>query len=67
MSPGKRKRYFWDKKHRAGRSFNTEHVWTFQLYQHFVDLGSFELNMLYRFDLSRHLDGQPLLFMLKDR
>jgi hypothetical protein len=67
MAAGRRKRHFWDAKNRAGRCFTTEHVWTFQLYQHFVSLGSYELDMIYRFDLARHLDGQPLQFMLKDR
>lgn len=57
----------WSAKHRADRCFDTEHVWTFQLYQHFVDMGAYELNMIYNFDLTRNLDGQPLQFMLKDR
>ena len=57
----------WAAKHRAGRRFSTEHVWTFQLYQHFVDMGKYELNMIYKFDLTRNLDGQPLQFMVKDR
>ncbi len=67
MDALKRKKHFWDQRHRAGHDFTPEHVWTFQLYQHFVDLGSYELNILYGFDLGRHLDGQPLQFMLKDR
>jgi hypothetical protein len=28
-----------------------------------VDLATYELDLIYRFDLSRHLDGQPLQFM----
>ncbi|BDA45975.1 probable phosphatidylinositol 3,4,5-trisphosphate-dependent Rac exchanger protein at N-terminal half [Coccomyxa sp. Obi] len=67
MDALKRKKHFWNKKNRAGRSFTREHVWTFQMYQHFVDMGAYELNMMYGFDLGRHLDGQPLQFMLKDR
>ena len=35
--------------------------------QHFVDLSTYELDMVRRFDLSCHLDGQPLQFMMKDR
>ena len=57
----------WAAKHRAGRRFSTEHVWTFQLFQHFVDMGKYELNMVYKFDLTRNLNGQPLQFMVKDR
>jgi hypothetical protein len=67
MDALKRKKRFWDPKRRAGHSFTREHVWTFQMYQHFVDMGSYELNLMYTFDLARHLDGQPLQFMLKDR
>ena len=67
MPATKRKKYFWAGKHREGRTFDTEHVWTFQLLQHFVDMGKYELNMVYKFDLTRNLDGQPLQFMLKDR
>ena len=57
----------WAAKHRAGRRFGTEHVWTFQLFQHFVNMGKYELDMIYKFDLTRNLDGQPLQFMMKDR
>ncbi|CAL8462122.1 g1653 [Coccomyxa elongata] len=67
MDALKRKKHFWNKKNRAGHVFTREHVWTFQMYQHFVDMGAYELNMIYGFDLGRHLDGQPLQFMLKDR
>lgn len=67
MDALKRKKHFWNKRNRAGHMFTREHVWTFQMYQHFVDMGAYELNMVYGFDLGRHLDGQPLQFMLKDR
>ena len=62
-----RRKHFWDRRERLGRSFTTRHVWTFQMYQHFVDLSTCELTMLYCFDLGRHLDGQPLQFMMRDR
>ncbi len=67
MDALQRKHHFWDRENRARRSFTKEHVWTFQMYQHFVDLSTYELNMLYCFDLGRHLDGQPLQLMMKDR
>lgn len=60
-----RKRYFSSKSARQGRVFNTEHVYTFYLYQHLVDISEYDLHMVKRFDLSRHLDGQPMSFMLK--
>ena len=37
------------------------------MYQHFVDMASYELDMLKRFDLACHLDGMPLQFMVKVR
>ena len=56
-----------DKRNLQGRRFDTQHVWTFHLYQHFVDMAKYELDMaMYRFDLTRNLDGQPLQFMFKD-
>lgn len=63
----KRKRFFWSKANRAGRQFTTEHVWTWQIYQHVVDMGAYELSMIYTFNLADKLDGQPLQFMVKDR
>eukprot|EP00891_Asterochloris_glomerata_P006939 jgi/Astpho2/6939/Aster-x1409 len=67
LSGAKRKKLFWSKANRAGRSFTPEHVWTICMYQHFVDLSTYELDMVRRFDLSCHLDSQPLQFMMKDR
>jgi hypothetical protein len=37
------------------------------MFQHFVDMSKYELDMVYRFDLADKLDGQPLQFMCKDR
>ncbi len=47
--------------------YSPDYVWTFEIYQHFVDMAAYELDMIHRFDLTRHLDGQPLQFMIKDR
>ena len=33
MPAGKRKRHYWNPANRAGRSFTTEHVWTFSMFQ----------------------------------
>ena len=65
LSEAQRKRYFWSKSNRAKHTFSTEHVYTFSLYQHFVDMSRYELDMLKRFDLGCHLDGQPLQFMVR--
>ena len=43
-------------------------VYTFHLFQHMVDLSTYELDLaLSRFDLTRYLDGQPLQFMMRMR
>jgi len=49
------------------RLFTEDHVWTFTIYQSQVDLASYSLDVGLRFDLTNHLDGQPLQFMMKDR
>ena len=67
MDEAARKRYFWSKANRARHRFDPQHVWTFTMYQHFVDMASYELDMLKRFDLACHLDGMPLQFMVKVR
>jgi hypothetical protein len=41
--------------------FSTEYVWTFHLWQEYIDYASYMLNMGYSsYDLTQHLDGQPL-------
>ncbi|BDA45974.1 hypothetical protein COCOBI_08-0660 [Coccomyxa sp. Obi] len=67
MNALQRKKHFWDRRNRLRRTFTKGHIWTFQMYQHFVDLSTYELSMLYCFDLGRHLDGQPLQLMMKHR
>ena len=43
-------------------------VYTFHLFQHLVDLSTYELDLsVYRFDLTHYLDGQPLQFMMRTR
>jgi hypothetical protein len=49
------------------KEFDTEHVYTFHIHQHMVDLSTFHLHLLRKFDLVRYLDGQPLQTMMKDR
>lgn len=62
-----RKQHFWSVPNREKQKFDTTNVWTFTLYQHFVDMSAYELNMVRKFDLAGHLDGQPLQFMMKHR
>jgi hypothetical protein len=41
--------------------FDTQHVWTFHLWQEFLDYAQYTLALSYStYDLSQHLDGQPL-------
>lgn len=47
--------------------FDTDHVWTFHIHQHMVDLSTFTLYILRHFDITHYLDGQPLQSMIKDR
>lgn len=47
--------------------FDMDHVWTFHIHQHMVDLSSFTLYVLKQFDITYYLDGQPLQSMIKDR
>lgn len=58
---------FWSEKRRRSLCFTTEHVWTMTLYQSQVDMSTYELDVALKFDLTRHLNGQPLQFMMKDR
>jgi hypothetical protein len=62
-----RRRFFSRAENRAGRWFEPGLVYSFYFYQHFVDLGKYQLDVAVRkFDLTRHLDGQPLQLMMKD-
>ena len=67
MPAGRRRSFFYNQRNRAGRVYDTRNVWTFHLWQHFVDMLEMELDMLGRWDLARHLDGQPLRFMMENR
>ena len=63
----KRQRLFWDPKQRRERQYTLDHVWTFVMYQSQVNMSTYGLDVALKYDLSRHLDGQPLQFMMKDR
>ncbi|KAF6256540.1 hypothetical protein COO60DRAFT_1640616 [Scenedesmus sp. NREL 46B-D3] len=62
-----RRKHFQSAAHRTAASFTTEHVWTFHLWQEYLDFASYLLNLSYSsYDLTQHLDGQPLQVMVKD-
>eukprot|EP00891_Asterochloris_glomerata_P002197 jgi/Astpho2/2197/Aster-03187 len=47
--------------------FDTDHIYTWHIYQDKVDLSTFQLHLVRKFDLFRYLDGQPLQSLFKDR
>lgn len=68
VSVAKRKSYYGSAARRRESFFETDIVYTFHIFQHLVDLGSYELDLsLYKFDLATYLDGQPLQFMMRER
>uniref|UniRef100_A0A7S1X0F6 Domain of unknown function at the cortex 1 domain-containing protein n=1 Tax=Tetraselmis chuii TaxID=63592 RepID=A0A7S1X0F6_9CHLO len=63
-----RKKWFTSAKNRAGLSFDTENLYTFHFWQHLLDLSAYELDMgVAQFDISSHLNGQPLQLMVKQQ
>jgi hypothetical protein len=55
-------------RNRAGLSFDTENLYTFHFWQHLLDLSAYELDMgVAQFDISSHLNGQPLQLMVKQQ
>lgn len=60
LTVASRRRYF----QAAGNRhipFSTAYVWTFHLWQEYIDYASYMLNLGYSsYDLVQHLDGQPL-------
>jgi len=47
--------------------FDMDHIWTFHMHQHIVDLSTFNMQILKQFDITHYLNGQPLQSMIKDR
>ena len=66
VSASRRQKFFRNPENRK-RAFSQEHVWTFCIYQSQVNMSTYQLDVGLKFDLCRHLDGQPMQFMLKDR
>jgi hypothetical protein len=60
LTVSSRRRYFQTASNRH-MPFSTEYVWTFHLWQEYIDYASYMLNLGYSsYDLAQHLDGQPL-------
>lgn len=52
MSSKQRRAHFSSGYSRKGRCYDTDHVWTFQVYEHIMDYSTFLLNMpLLHFDM----------------
>ncbi|KAL4431324.1 hypothetical protein ABPG75_006580 [Micractinium tetrahymenae] len=67
LPAAKRKAHFSRPAARAGRAFPTDLVFTFYFYQHVVDISAYQLDVLYKFDLTKYLVGQPLQLMMRLR
>jgi len=60
LTVASRRKYFQTASNRH-MPFNTDYVWTFHLWQEYIDYASYMLNLGYSsYDLTQHLDGQPL-------
>lgn len=67
--PADRRRKWCDvAKNLEGRTFDTEHVWTFHIWQHLIDFSSYRLSVggFLGLDLTAALNGQPLQLTCKD-
>jgi len=55
-------------KNLEGKTFDTEHVWTFHIWQHLIDFSTYRLSVggFVGLDLAHALNGQPLQLTVKD-
>jgi hypothetical protein len=61
-----RRRLFTRASARSSRTLGTDLVWTFHLWQQFIDMSDYTLTVAgAKYDLARHLAGQPLQFLAK--
>jgi hypothetical protein len=61
-----RRKLFTRASARASRTFGTDMVWTFHLWQQFIDMSDYTLSVAgAKYDMARHLAGQPLQFLAK--
>ncbi|KIY98979.1 hypothetical protein MNEG_8986 [Monoraphidium neglectum] len=68
MPSESRRRHFMAERNRRARTFSTEHVWTFCIWQQVIDYAGYYLDLLVQnYDVIQHMDGQPLQAMMKDK
>ncbi|KAI8468383.1 MAG: hypothetical protein J3K34DRAFT_523009 [Monoraphidium minutum] len=68
MGSEARRRHFMMERNRRGRTYSTEHVWTFCIWQQVIDYAGYYLDLLVQdYDCVQHMDGQPLQAMMKDK
>ncbi|GBF96590.1 hypothetical protein Rsub_09336 [Raphidocelis subcapitata] len=68
MASDARRRRFMRDVHRRGRTYTTDHVWTFVIWQQVIDVAGYFLDLIVQqYDMIQHLDGQPLQSMVKDK
>jgi hypothetical protein len=68
MAAEKRRKWCDVVKNLEGKTFDTEHVWTFHIWQHLIDFSTYRLSVggFVGLDLAHALNGQPLQLTVKD-
>jgi len=67
LAASKRQAQFRSAAARKGRVFDTEHVWTFQIYDQVMDYSSFQLPLpFFPIEVAQVLSGQPLPVSIRD-
>jgi len=67
LSGKQRRSHFASSANRQGRCFSTDHVWTFQMYDHTLNYATFHLNVpFFKLDMVQVLGGRPMRLMIKD-
>ncbi|KAI8462314.1 MAG: hypothetical protein J3K34DRAFT_194539 [Monoraphidium minutum] len=61
MAAEARRKHFMNERHLEGRRYDTNHVWTFYIWQQVIDVAGYFLDLVVQqYDMVQHLDGQPL-------
>ncbi|KAI8463972.1 MAG: hypothetical protein J3K34DRAFT_441942, partial [Monoraphidium minutum] len=68
MAAEARRKHFMNERHLEGRRYDTNHVWTFYIWQQVIDVAGYFLDLVVQqYDMVQHLDGQPLQSMVKHK
>mmetsp|Transcript_10687 Transcript_10687/g.19354 ORF Transcript_10687/g.19354 Transcript_10687/m.19354 type:complete len:278 (-) Transcript_10687:138-971(-) len=69
LGPDARRKNYACSPHARSATFDTTHYHTFHFFQNIIDLSKLEINLGWglTFDLKRHLNGQPLQLMAKNK